>query len=309
MTNLPAISEHEPLAPFTAWRIGGPARWFATAASRDELLGALGWARERDIPVFLLGGGSNLLMSDAGWPGLVLRNRAAEQLITGHGDTVHLAIDSGAPMAGTARKLALRGYAGLEWAEGLPGTIGGAIYGNAGCYGGSTASNLVDATLLLPDGTVEDWRADRFAFEYRSSLLKRQSAGGALAGPVVLGATLRLYRDDPAQLASTIAEIAASRKGKTPAGSSCGSVFKNPPGTTAGILLDQAGLKGRSVGAAQVAPKHANYIINLGGATAGDVLALAEIMREEVLRQTGIELQLEVQVVGGATPQPAHGEG
>ncbi|HEY1012838.1 MAG TPA: UDP-N-acetylmuramate dehydrogenase, partial [Herpetosiphonaceae bacterium] len=262
------------------------------------------------IPVFLLGGGSNLLMSDGGWPGLALRNRAAEQQITGHGDTVHLAIDSGAPMAGTARKLALRGYGGLEWAEGLPGTVGGAIYGNAGCYGGSTASNLVDATLLMPDGSVEVWRADRFAFEYRSSMLKRQQrASGALSGPVVLGATLRLYRDDPETLASTIAEIAASRKSKTPSGSSCGSVFKNPPGTTAGTLLDQAGLKGRSLGAAQVAPKHANYIINLGGATAGDVLGLAEIMREEVLRQFGVELQLEVQVVGGATLQPAHAEG
>lgn len=292
------ISEHELLAPFTAWRIGGPARWFITATSPTQLVAATQWAHERSVPLFVLGGGSNLLMSDAGWPGLVIRYRASEQQLREQGDVVLLQVAAGAPMAGTARKLAAQGLSGLEWAEGLPGTVGGAIYGNAGCYGGSTAQNLVAATLLMPDGTLETWDTPRFEFDYRTSTLKRAAANHpATRIPLVLEAVLRLERDDPARIAERIATIAAGRKSRTPSGSSCGSVFKNPPGTTAGTLIDQAGLKGLTVGAAQIAHKHANYILNLGGATAADVLKLAELAQQEVLRQCGVELELEVRII------------
>jgi UDP-N-acetylmuramate dehydrogenase len=298
--HLPAISEHEPLAPYTAWRIGGPARYFATATTPEQLIAAAGWADARGLPLFVLGGGSNLLMSDEGWPGLVVRNRAADYHLVDDGDTVLLHVAAGAPTAGTARRLAAAGVAGLEWAEGLPGTIGGAIYGNAGCYGGDTASVLVEARLLLPDGSVETWPAARFAFDYRTSALKRLAGNNpATRIPLVLDAVLRLRRDDPAAIAERIAAIAAGRKSRTPSGSSCGSVFKNPPGTTAGTLIDRAGLKGLTVGAAQVADKHANYILNLGGASADDVLRLAEQVRAEVLRQFGVELELEVRVIRG----------
>ncbi len=291
------LQEHEPLAPYTAWRIGGPARWFATATSPDELRRAWRWAQQHDQPLFVLGGGSNLLMSDAGWPGLVVRYRANAQHLTVAGDTALLQLGAGAPMAGTARKVAAQGWAGLEWAEGLPGTLGGAVYGNAGCYGGETAAVLAEATMLMPNGAVELWTPEQLAFGYRTSRLKQLHSSGQPL-PLVLAGTLRLQRDDPQRLAARIAEIAAARKSRTPAGSSCGSVFKNPPGSTAGFLLDQAGLKGRRVGGAQVAAKHANYIINVGGATAADVLRLAEIMRSEVLRQLGVELELEVRVIG-----------
>ena len=298
-SQFPPFSENEPLAPYTAWRIGGPARYFATATTPMHVVYLVRWADERGLPLFVLGGGSNLLMSDAGWSGLVVRNRAAAYELSDHGDEVLVQIQSGAPTAGTARKLAAAGLAGLEWAEGLPGTIGGAMYGNAGCYGSDTASNLVSATLLMPDGSVETWDVARFGFEYRSSVLKRLAGDDpATRIPLVLTATLRLHRDDPAAIAERIATIAAGRKSRTPSGSSCGSVFKNPPGTTAGTLIDHAGLKGRSVGAAQVAHKHANYILNTGGATAADVLALAEIVREDVLRQFGVTLELEVRVIG-----------
>jgi UDP-N-acetylmuramate dehydrogenase len=260
--------------------------------------------------VFILGGGSNILIADGGFPGLVIRNRAAQQRIEDHGDEATLWIESGAPTAGTARRLVAQGYGGLVWAEGLPGTIGGALYGNAGCYGGDMAHALIRASVLR-DGEIEEWPVERFAYDYRSSALKRV-AGGQLpvAGkttplttdhrpPItILAAEIRLFRDDPVRLTEEMRAIAEARKGKTPSGSSCGSVFKNPPGTTAGTLLDRAGLKGTRVGAAVVSEKHANYIVNTGGATAGDVLRLSEIMRERVLREFGVELHFEVQVVG-----------
>ena len=290
------MREHEPLAPYTAWRIGGPARWFVQATTPAMLQQAYSWASEQHLPVFMLGGGSNMLMSDVGWPGLVIRYRATTFQLAQTQTTTLLHIDAGAPMAGTARKLAAQGWAGLEWAEGLPGTVGGAIYGNAGCYGGDMAQVLHSATLLLPDGTVADWSCEQFDFGYRTSRLKQFHSAGK-PWPIVLTATLSLQQDDPQTIAHTIARIAAARKQKTPAGSSCGSVFKNPPGTSAGQVLDQAGLKGRRVGGAQVAEQHANYILNTGNATAADVLALANTMRTEVLHQFGIELELEVRVI------------
>lgn len=298
-TTLPAIRENEPLARYVAWRIGGPARFFATATTADELCAVVKWGRERELPIFVLGGGSNSLIGDGGYLGLVIRNRASNYGLEEHGDEALLQIESGAPMAGTSRQMAARGYDGLVWSEGLPGTVGGAAYGNAGCYGGDMASNLVSATVLLPNGEVEQWSQAQFEYDYRTSVLKRaDSSHDRLNGTVILSAELLLQRDDPVLLAQRISEIAAARKAKTPSGSSCGSSFKNPPGETAGRLLDAAGLKGTRVGGAVVSEKHANYIVNVGGATASDVLQLCDIMRAHVLQEFGIELELEVQVIG-----------
>jgi UDP-N-acetylmuramate dehydrogenase len=321
------ILEYEPLARYTSWKIGGAARYFANAASADDLRELVQWASDNAQPVFILGGGTNILIADGGYPGLVIRNRATQQRIEERDGRIVLWTESGAPTAGTARKLAMQGYGGLVWAEGLPGTIGGAIYGNAGCYGSETAVNLIRAWVLR-DGAIEEWPKERFEHGYRTSVLKQEARGEGLeargerletrdegletggknpilvpspqppAPPIVLAAELALFRDDPGKLAAEIAAIAESRKGKTPSGSSCGSVFKNPPGTTAGRLLDQAGLKGTQVGAAIVSDKHANYIVNLGGATAADVLRLADVMRDRVLQEFGIELELEIQLVG-----------
>lgn len=303
-----ALLEHEPLARYTSWRIGGPARYFATATSADDLRDLLQWAAVEELSVFVLGGGTNILVADGGYPGLVIRNRAVQHRVDQLGDDVRLWVESGAPTAGTARRLTAQGYAGLVWAEGLPGTIGGAIFGNAGCYGGDMAQMVISASILR-DGVVEEWSAERLDYGYRTSTLKRgsrqqptptadQTDAGLQHPPVVLAAQLRLTRDDPARLAAEMAAIAEARKSKTPSGSSCGSVFKNPAGSSAGQLLDQAGLKGTQVGAAIVSQKHANYIVNLGGATASDVLRLTEIMRERVLDAFGVALELEVQIVG-----------
>jgi UDP-N-acetylmuramate dehydrogenase len=296
------LLEDEPLARYTSWRIGGAARYFASATSADDLRNLMQWASAESLPVFILGGGTNILVADGGYPGLVIRNRAVEYRIEEHGDDVRLWIESGAPTAGTVRRLSGQGYGGLVWAEGLPGTIGGAIFGNAGCYGDDMAHDLIRAWVLR-DGNVEEWSAAQFDYGYRTSALKRMigpghATAGAQQPTVILSAEIRLQRDDPARLAAEMAAIAEARKSKTPSGSSCGSVFKNPEGTTAGKLLDQAGLKGTRVGNAIVSDKHANYIVNLGGATASDVLRLTEVMRERVLAEFGIEMDLEVRVVG-----------
>ena len=312
------ILEHEPLARYVGWRIGGPARFFTSVKTTAEMIEAIRWGRDREVPIFLLGGGTNILVADRGFPGLVIRNRSMGYRVEEAGDEATLHIASGAPMAGTARRMAGQGLAGLVWAEGLPGTVGGAVYGNAGCYGGDTAGNLIQATILRPDGEVEEWNTEQFRFRYRGSAIKpeqpqhqskiqnRVPAGRSkitppgLPSPVVLEASLRLHRDDPQKLALEMAEIAAARRSKTPSGSSCGSSFKNPPGTTAGRLLDMAGLKGTRVGGAVVSERHANYIVNEGGATAADVLRLIDIMRERVVQAFGVELELEVQIVGVA---------
>ncbi len=298
------IIENEPLARHSSWRIGGPARYYAEAANEEEVQQALAWAQEQGVPVFLLGGGTNLLIRDSGFPGLVLRYVARQwELKELSADQGLLYVAAGAPMAGTVRRVAAMGWAGLEWAEGLPGTVGGAVFGNAGCYGGDIASVLERAWLLI-DGSVVEWPVARLGYGYRSSTLKAErnapdtlkEAAPSLA-PIILAAELHLQRADPAELAATMARIAAERKGKTPWGSSCGSVFKNPPGNSAGRLIEQAGLKGKRSGAAEISQRHANYIINLGRAKSSDVLQLIELARNEVLRQFGIELELEVQIL------------
>lgn len=288
---------NEPLARHTSWRVGGPARFYLEAQNVAMLQQGLAWAAQRELPVFLLGGGTNVLIRDTGFAGLVIRYQARQwQINTDDGVMALLHVDAGAPMAGTARRVAALGWGGLEWAEGLPGTIGGAVFGNAGCYGGDIATVLESASVLV-DGAIEQWSLDRFAYGYRSSLLKRQSRTGTGGAAIVLAARLKLRRADPAELAAMMARTAAERKRKTPWGRSCGSVFKNPPADSAGRLIEAAGLKGQRVGNAEISQRHANYIVNLGGASSDDILALIEIAREHVHRRFGIDLELEVQIV------------
>lgn len=294
--SLPPIREHEPLARYTSWRIGGPARFFADAATPEQLRAALAWAAGRGLPLLTLGGGTNMLVRDSGFPGLVLRYRAQELRLEADGDLTRALIGAGAPMAGTARRLARQGYAGLEWAEGLPGTIGGAVYGNAGCYGGEIASSLLRAWLLVGQ-RVEEWPVERLGYGYRTSVLKHQAGVAQPGAPVVLAAEFRLAPADPGELAARMEQTALARRSKTPSGQSCGSVFKNPPGESAGRLIEAAGLKGTRVGGAEIAQKHANYIVNLGGASSDDVLRLIDLARERVARDTGVQLELEVQLI------------
>ncbi len=205
--------------------------------------------------------------------------------------------------------LGAQGWANLEWAAGLPGSIGGAIYGNAGCYGGDIASVLVQAQVLVPGNTVQEWSHADMAFGYRTSKVKQQrlqqqqqqSTADSLSIPtVILGGMFRLERREKAELVQRMKQVASQRKEKTPAGNSCGSVFKNPSTSplSAGQLIEQAGLKGTRRGGAEISPKHANYIVNTGNACADDILYLIDLAQNQVMQQFGIALELEVQVVG-----------
>lgn len=309
MTTLPAdlpLQEQVPLARYTSWKIGGTARYYSEATTPAALQAALAWAHTHDVPVFVLGGGSNLLIREGGFDGLVVRYVDKTWRIAAADDDEHglLSVGAGAPVAGTVRRVVAEGWGGLQWAEGLPGTFGGAVFGNAGCYGGDIASVLHDATLLV-DGEVVVWLPEQLGFGYRTSGLKQQRHAHPTGGipPIVLGATLRVYRADPAAMAAEMGAIAEQRKSKTPWGRSCGSVFKNPPplpdGTrlSAGQLIDRAGLKGTRVGNAEISMKHANYIVNLGNATSDDILQLVDIVRDTVAREFGVTLELEVQVL------------
>ena len=298
----------------SAWRAGGVTRFYTEAATLAEAQQLARMAETNRLPLVWLGRGTNVLVRDAGFPGLIVGYRAEGWQLDEQGDTALVHVAAGTAMAGLARHLSAKGWAGLTWAEGLPGTVGGAVVGNAGCYGGEIANLLASAEILVGT-TVETWPTQRLAYGYRTSALKVGDGEWGMGDGVsnlqstiynlqsvvsphlVLAATFRLQRSDPAELVAHMAAIAAQRKAKTPVGHSCGSVFRNPPGASAGQLIEAAGLKGRSIGGAVISPVHANYIINTGTATATDILALIEVARAEVARQFALELALEVRII------------
>lgn len=282
----------EPLAPYTAMRVGGPADLLVVCRTTEEVVEAVRRARAAGVPWRALGGGCNVLVSDAGVRGLVIIHRADRTRIEADG-TVWA--EAGASVAALARETAARGLAGLEWAAGLPGTVGGAVVGNAGAFGGDVASVLVSVTLLEPDGEVTERPATWMEFAYRESRIKRM---GPENRPVVLAAMFRLSPGDPAALAARMEEILAWRRTRHPSGATMGSTFKNPPGNHAGRLIEAAGLKGYRVGGAAVSELHANFLINTGSATAADVRALIRHIQAEVERQFGIHLEPEVEFIG-----------
>ncbi len=284
------------MARHTSWRIGGSVRYYGEVSRLEDALALVAWAKAQDLDLIWMGGGTNILIQDAGFPGIIVRYVAQEWQIEEQDDVGVLRVDSGAIVASLARRMGNLGWAGLEWAEGIPGTIGGAIFGNAGSYGSDISAILLGVRVLIGD-QVEEWPASRMEFGYRRSVLKDGAHMIAGPPPLIVGASLRMRRGDPKVLASTMARIAAERKNNAPFGRTCGSVFKNPIGYSAGQLIDRAGLKGTRLGDAEISQRHANYIINLGGATSSDVLGLIEIAREAVRNKFGIELELEVRVI------------
>jgi len=287
-----------PLGPYTSWKIGGPARYLSEPGDPSALASDLRAASDLDLPVFVLGGGSNILISDRGFPGLVIRycDRSIRlQKSDDGGDSVVLRVGAQAPLAGTARTMAHRGLSGLEWAEGIPGTIGGAVVGNAGAYGGDMSGVLIRAEVLVNASQLEVWPVAKMKYAYRTSVLKELPPGNTV---VVLNAEFLLHQDDPERLRRRIAEISQRRRATTPAGQSCGSVFRNPPGDSAGRLIDGCGLKGESHGGSRVASEHGNYMLDDGTSTAADVLALIRTIQLKVFQQTGIKLIPEIQFVG-----------
>lgn len=285
------------LSRYTAARIGGAADWLIVA-DRDaaDLVAILRAAWAATIPTRVLGGGSNVLIGDGGWRGLIVID--AVRTVLYEQDTVR--VSAGHGLIALARLCAGRGLAGLEWAAGVPGTVGGAVVGNAGAHGGDMAGNLTPTgpaiTLIDADhSTPYTLTHADLAYGYRASALKARTDKRFL----VLEATLRLPPNNPADIAARLDEYSAYRKRTQPPGASLGSIFKNPPGDYAGRLIEVCGLKGYTVGAAQVSPVHANFFINVGGAAcAADYAALIDQVQARVHAATGVLLHPEIERLG-----------
>jgi UDP-N-acetylmuramate dehydrogenase len=286
------ILKDEPLARYTSARIGGPADWLAMVESVEALIEMVQAARERGLAWRVLGSGSNVLIADAGVRGVVIINKARRMVLE---QTGQVYADSGANLSSLARSCIARGLAGLEWAVSVPGTVGGAVVGNAGAHGGDVAQSLCRAEVLEPGGTVNEWPVEKLEYAYRDSLLRRWAPPPT---PVVVGATFALTPGDPAELAARADGFVARRKRTQPPGASMGSMFKNPAGDYAGRLIEAVGLKGTQVGGAQISSVHANFFVNLGSASATDVKALIDLAREQVRQRFGVGLELEIELVG-----------
>jgi UDP-N-acetylmuramate dehydrogenase len=249
-----------------------------------------------DLPFHILGGGSNVLISDAGVREVVILNKAKNVTFYIDQEPPTVSAESGANFGVVARQAAQKGLTGLEWAAGIPGTIGGAVVGNAGAHGGDTASCLKQAEILQHNQGNRSWSLDQLDFTYRGSALK-QLAGEA----VVISATLKLAQGDPAEIKSKMDEFLAFRRRTQPPGASMGSMFKNPEGDHAGRLIEAAGLKESRIGEAEISPLHANFFLNHGGATAKDVYALIQQAQQTVKDKFGVKLALEIQLFGDWT--------
>jgi UDP-N-acetylmuramate dehydrogenase len=306
-------SRDEPLARFTTMRVGGPADLFAVAHNGFELRGLIKFARARGVPHTVLGRGSNVVIADAGFRGLVIQDRAEGAEVRDE----RLVAEAGLPMARAATLTQGAGLTGLEFGLAIPGTVGGAVWANAGAHDADVAAVLESANVLLADGAERKVPAAELGLGYRDSRFKAipgtargsavvsgagEPSERAAVGPaeVVLGATFKLGPADPETIRQRLDDIRRWRQAHQPLGiPSAGSVFRNPPdGPSAGAIVDELGLKGSTEGGATVSPKHANFIVNDRRGTAADVRRLAERVRAEVRRRTGIELVFEIVFLG-----------
>ncbi len=286
-------SRHEPLARFTTMRVGGPADLFAEIHNLFELRAIVRFARSRDVPLFILGRGSDLVISDAGMGGLVVLNRAEQVRIEGTVFTT----DSGLPMAKAATVTKDAGLSGLEFGLAIPGTVGGAVWANAGAHESDVQTILVEASVIAADGTEERRTSVELGFAYRESTLKHAAEG---VPEVVTWASFRLDPAEPAVIAERLDDIRRWRQAHQPLGMpSAGSVFRNPsPELSAGRIIDELGLKGRRIGGASVSEKHANFIVNDEKGSAADVRSLAEEVHATVRRERGLDLRFEIVFAG-----------
>ncbi len=278
------------LAAHSLLGIGGMTDVLVFADCEEELLAALAQAWELELPVRVFGGLTNCLLPAAPLRGVTIINQIwGQQFDEGY----CLRLASGMSVARVAREAVRRGWDGLTWATGLPGTVGGMLVNNAGAFGGTTSDSLLSAEIISPSG-IQTVAAEWFNFQYRSSRLK---AHPAAKREIVLWATFQLREGEPAQLQARAAEYKQRRLQTQPPGRSLGSVFANPPGDYAGRLIEAAGLKGERRGDVLISPQHANFFINQGQGTTAEYLELIQLAQTEVRRQFGIELELEIEIV------------
>lgn len=286
---LPVLRE-EPMRAHTTFRVGGNARRMAKVRTCQELSALLTLAHEQGYPYLLLGNGSNLLVADAGIDALVIHTGEMQQIELADENTLYA--QAGVSLAKLAVFAMKHSLTGLEFAHGIPGSLGGAVCMNAGAYGGEMSQVLHDVTVWLPGKGECRMSAEELALSYRHSYFTDHEG-------VVLGATLRLRKGEEADIRALMEDLIGRRRDKQPLEyPSAGSTFKRPEGHFAGALIEQCGLKGASVGGAQVSEKHAGFIVNTGGATCADVLALIREVQNTVLARTGVTLEPEIRMIG-----------
>jgi UDP-N-acetylmuramate dehydrogenase len=289
------VRRNEPLARHVTFGVGGPADLFVTVRSADALARAVLASRAAGVPVFVLGSGSNILIGDRGIRGVVIDNQAKAWSVSQRGESRHAVVaESGVSFAALARALAREGYAGIEWAGGIPGTLGGAAVYNAGAYGGCLADVLLAVTLIDGAGARRTLPAAELRMAYRTSAVLRGEFGDA----VVLSVELSVTRGDAAALIARVEELDRERLDAQPRGRNGGSTFKNPEGRQAWELIEAVGLRGHRIGDAQISEKHCNFFLNNGAARAADVFALMQEARRRVKDRFSIELENEVALVG-----------
>ena len=280
----------EPMKEHTTFRVGGPADLFLMPKNAEELKESIEILKKYDVPMMVIGNGSNLLVRDKGIRGAVIQvyNRMAEITV----DDEIIEAQGGALLSAVAAKAADASLTGLEFASGIPGSIGGAVAMNAGAYGGEMKDVLVSVDVLTKELEVKTIPAEELELGYRHSIVPE-------AGYIVLGAKLKLTKGEDAAIRGRMAELAEQRREKQPLQyPSAGSTFKRPEGYFAGKLVQDAGLKGKTIGGAQVSEKHSGFLINIGGATAQDILDLIAFCQKEVQTQFGVALETEVKIVG-----------
>ncbi|MBQ9043955.1 MAG: UDP-N-acetylmuramate dehydrogenase [Eggerthellaceae bacterium] len=285
------VALDEPMSRHTTFRVGGPADAFVTPGSVEELQAVLDACRTAGERVYVLGCGSNVLVSDEGLRGVVVRigPKMADVDIRPDGSVV---AQAGAMNSKIARAAQAAGLAGFEFAAGIPGTIGGAAIMNAGAYGGELRDVATGVTCLAEGGDLVELTAEQADWSYRHSMMGD-------AGYIVLSVALQLHADDPAAIQERMDDLSRRRNEKQPLDlPSAGSTFKRPEGHFAGKLIQDAGMQGHTVGGVQVSTKHAGFVVNIGDATAADVLQVIQDVREAVMRQAGVELEPEVRLWG-----------
>ena len=279
----------EPLAAHTTWKIGGPARWFCRVRTEAALARVLGEAAAQATPLALLGMGSNILVPDAGFPGVVVRLEG--DFLRVEVEDEHIAAGGGAALGAVSTAAARAGLSGLEPITGIPSSIGAAVRINAGAYGGEIFDALTEVRLVSPAGETRAARAEEIAHAYRWTRLIETKE-------IVAWAKLKLRRAPREEIEAKTRAVAEKRRGALPSEPNAGSVFRNPPGDYAGRLIEACGLKGTRRGGAAISPRHANVIVNDGGATAADVLALMRLARDTVRERFGVTLVPEVELLG-----------
>lgn len=303
MTNLPLsqlqevfrdrLQECVHMNNYTTTRVGGPVTGLISINSASEMEYALTNLWKLNVPYYILGSGSNLLISDTGYDGIILHNRSHNIKVNTKTDPPLVIAESGANLGQVAQLASRRGVSGFEWANSIPGTIGGAVYGNAGAHGADIAQMLISALVLTREDGTQLLTNEDMGYEYRSSKFKRERKS-----ITILEATLAGQKADPEDCMALLHELTEKRRKTQPVGPSFGSTFKNPPGNFAGKLLAEAGMKGVTCGGASFSTVHANFIVNNGDASAQDYYCLIRQGQKQVMEQFGVQLDLEIELLG-----------